>query len=306
MSSGIRLGATVVQLPPGRDARVYALLGDPVAHSLSPAMQQAALDALGLAGVYVACRVVAADLARVFEDLRALAAQDRLGGVNVTVPHKTAVVRWLDACDAGAGAAGAVNTICVQRDGVTPRFRGFNTDLEGLVRVLVDAGVALRGARVVIVGAGGMGRAAATAAFRAGAAEVFVAARHELRAQDMLDAISRAWRGALPALGCGSFAAAEARLASADVLVHATPLGLHPDDGVAVALDRASTRLFVCDTVYGPGPTPLVRAAQARGLRSIDGRALLLHQGAAAFTLWTGLEAPLAVMRAALAGPHGP
>lgn len=303
MNSALRIGATVVPLPPGPDARVYALVGDPVAHSWSPRMQQAALDALGLPGVYVACRVQAAELGGVCGDLRALAAANRLGGVNVTVPHKMAVVPWLDGCDDIARVAGAVNTIGVRRHDGAAVLHGFNTDSEGLGRALAEAGSGLRGARVVILGAGGMSRAAVTAACRDGAAEVFVAARHEPRAQDLLDAVAAAWRGALPAFGCGSFVAAAARLATADVLVHATPLGLHAGDAVAVELDRASTSLLVCDTVYGSSPTPLVRAAQARGLRAVDGRTLLLHQGALAFALWTGREAPLGVMRAALAGP---
>lgn len=300
MTAELRLGPLVVQVDGGPLTRVFVLFGDPVTHSRSPRLQNAAFRALGLNATYVACAVPGAALQAVFADLRAAAGAGYIGGANVTVPHKQAVLPFLDGLDSTAALAGAVNTIRVasRTDGV--ELRGDNTDVEGLVRALAEQGVGLAGARLVVVGAGGMARAAVVAAFRAGALEVRVCSRDPLRAQDLLDTLSMAWTGRVPALACGGLETGSAWLADADLLVHATPLGLHAGDPAALLLDRAQPGLFVYDAVYGAATTPLVRAAAARGLRAVDGRTLLLHQGAAAFTLWTGLDAPLDAMRSAL------
>jgi shikimate dehydrogenase len=147
-----------------------------------------------------------------------------------------------------------------------------------------------------------MARAAVAAAFGAGASVVRVAARDVGRGRDLLDELAARWRGRLPALACSGLAAAGETLADCDVLVHATPLGLHAGDPLPCGLDAAPPALFVQDTVYARAPTPLVAAARARGLRAADGRSLLVHQGAAASTLWTGRVAPVDVMRASFEG----
>jgi shikimate dehydrogenase len=297
----LRLGPATIEVACGPATRLYVLLGDPVAHSWSPRMQTAALGALGLDAVYVACAVTAADLGAAVADLRRHAAHGRIGGANVTVPHKQNVVRHVDALDAVSELCGAVNTLCVEpRDDGSVMLRGANTDVPGLQRALAEQGVALAGRRVVVLGAGGTARAAVAAAFTAGAALVRVAARAVPRAQDLLDDLASRWRGPLPALACADWPAAAAWLADTDVLVHATPLGLRAGDPLPCALDAASPALFVQDCVYGRGATPLVRAARLRGLRAADGRAQLVHQGAAALTLWTGRVAPMDVMRTSL------
>jgi shikimate dehydrogenase len=297
MTAELRLGPVVVPAGGSTPARVYVLIGDPVAHSLSPRMQNAAFRACGLDAVYVACAVPGAALPAFFADLRRT---PRIGGANVTVPHKQAVLPWLDRLDSTAALAGAVNTIRVVATPAGVELHGHNTDSGGLVQALSEHGVGLARARVIIVGAGGMARAAVIAAFHAGALEVRVCNRDPLHAQDLLDTLSAAWTGRLPALACGGLETAPAWLADADVLVHATPLGLHATDPSVLDLGTAQPDLFVYDTVYSTATTSLVRAATVRGLRAVDGRALLLHQGAAAFTLWTGVEAPLDAMRSAL------
>jgi shikimate dehydrogenase len=245
--------------------------------------------------------VPAAGLSAAIADLRRHAAAGRIAGANVTVPHKQAVLALVDTADAVAQGCGAVNTLCIDRsaDGST-LLRGLNTDVAGLQRALAESGVALAGSRVVILGAGGMARAAVAAAFAAGAALVRVAARSLPRAQDLLDALAARWPGSLPQLACAAWDDAENWLADTDVLVHATPLGLHAGDALPCSLAQAQPALFVQDCVYGRDDTPLVRAARARGLRAADGRGPLVHQGAAALTAWTGCVAPVDVMRRSL------
>lgn len=146
-----------------------------------------------------------------------------------------------------------------------------------------------------------MARAAVVAALEQGAAEIRIASRDVQGAQDLVDELLGGWRGRVPPVACAELADAAALLERSDVLVHATALGRAADDPLPVALEAAPARLVVLDAVYAAGGTPLVRAARARGLRAADGHALLLYQGAAAFTLWTGGAPPLEPMRRALA-----
>lgn len=281
------------------DTPVFVLLGWPVEHSLSPRMQTAAFRAAGVQGVYVAGAVQPASLSDVIDGLRARAATGPVGGANLTVPLKRAVMASLDAMSPLAALTGAVNTVVVERQPAVRAVRlvGHNTDVDGLVAALAEHGVRLEGARLLVTGSGGMARAAVAAALQSGVRSVAVCAREPERARDLLDELVGQWRGRLPALETGSLSAAGDWLAHADVLVQATSLGMLPGDGMALALDAARPGLFVFDAVYRHGPTPLLGAAQARGLRTGDGRSLLVHQGAAAFTLWTGRAAPLAAMR---------
>lgn len=298
----IRIGAEAVPYDGGPATRLYVLLGSPVAHSMSPCLQAAALRAVGRDAAYVACEVAPPELPAALQRLREAASAGRVGGANITVPHKTAVLALLDDLEDEARATGAVNTIRIApgpgsaADGL--RFIGHNTDVQGLVAALSEAGMGLAGARVVVLGAGGMARAAVRAALGQGAAAIRVCSRSPWRAQEMLDDLAGAWRGRLPHLACAGLEAPAADLLhGAQVLVQATPLGLAPDDSSPVSLAEAPPDLCVFDAVYGAAETALVRQARARGLRAANGLGLLVHQGAAAFRLWTGREAPLAVMR---------
>ena len=299
--TALHLGPAALDVARGPETRLYVLLGDPVAHSWSPRMHNAALRALQLDAVYVACAIPAVALPAAMVDLRAHARAGIIGGANVTIPHKQAIAGALDHLDAVATLCGAVNTVCCEREGDGDIvLRGTNTDVGGLQQALADAGVTLTAARVVVLGAGGMARAVVAAAFTAGATEVRIAARKLPRAQDVLDSVAAHWRGVLPAMACVPWAAAADALAGADVLVQATPLGLHSGDALPCALDAAPPALFVQDAVYGRDATPLVRAARARGLRAADGRGQLVHQAAAALTAWTGRVAPVDVMQRSL------
>ena len=252
------------------ETRVVALLGHPVAHSLSPVMQNAAFRALGLNWVYVALDV---EPARVGEAVRGLAALG-LAGANVTIPHKSAVIPFCDEVDPVALRAQSVNTLVV-RDG---RVLGSSTD--GLA---VTQAVRAAGERVLLLGAGGAAKAVAVALAEAGAA-VVVSARRDEQAR------------ALAALCGGTAAAWPPRGDGFGIVLNTTPL----KDTVVVAPQPGQQ---VVDLAYNRDgtPTALVAAARAAGCATVvDGVAVLVGQGAASFERWTGCAAPVDVMRAAL------
>lgn len=266
--------------------RVFAILGNPVAHSLSPAIQTAALRAAGLDGRYVAIACQADDVAPV---MRTLARAG--GGGNVTVPHKRRAAAALDEAAPAVGRTGACNTFW----GEGARMRGDNTDVEGArraVRALL-AGPA-RGARVLLVGAGGGARAAVAALIDEDAGEVWVVNRTLARARAMADEAGDA----------RVRVASDARTLEGqafDLVLNATSLGLDAHDPLPVDLARLGPVGAVMDMVYSPSGTRLTASARARGVPAMDGGEMLLRQGAAAFELWWGREAPLPAMREALA-----
>jgi shikimate dehydrogenase len=268
-------------------ARVIALLGHPVAHSISPAFQQAALDALGVDARYEAWDTPLADLPVAIERLRS----GDLLGANVTVPHKVEVLRLVDRPDPLCERVGAVNTI-VNRAGV---LHATNTDVTGVLAAL--EGCELSGASVVLIGAGGAARAVIVALGRAGVGRVTIVNRTVQRAADLavfadgldlrfapLDAGDATFRGAVR---------------SAALIVQSTPVGmLHggAEGASPVPAEWFQPGQVAFDLVYVPEETPFLRAARASGARAIGGLAMLVHQGAESFRLWTGLDAPVDVM----------
>lgn len=267
------------------DARRILLLGDPVAHSLSPRFQQRALDHLRLSIRYEARRVSAAELAA---QMTRLGGDPLVVGANVTVPHKQAVMSWLDAIDPTAAAIGAVNTLA-RRDG---RLCGFNTDAEGFKAALADAGFPSDAQAALVLGAGG-GARAVVFALKGRVRSLWVAARRVEKAQLLCESLG------LPATGAISLASAPAVAQAADLIVNATPVGM---DGISLPLPAQCLRpaQLVFDLVYAPAMTPFLRQAAERGARAVNGLRMLLHQGAAAFTLWTDRSAPVEVMWSAL------
>ncbi len=269
--------------------RVIGLLGDPVAHSRSPQIHNAAFAACGLDYVYVPFPVTAAELPDAVAGLRALG----LRGANVTVPHKVAAAGLLDELDETAAALGAVNTIVV--DG--GRLRGFNTDVAGFARALGEVWVEPAAApRVLLLGAGGAARAVALALADLGLATTVVN-RDLANAERLVETIFAARPRA--ELAAAPLAALDAALVGAhDLLVNATSLGLPGTGKVPAALaDNVLRGQVVVDLVYGEGPTDFLAAARARGAGTVDGLSMLVWQAAAAFELWTGVPAPVQVMR---------
>lgn len=282
----------------------YCIFGFPVEHSLSPAMHNAAFHALGIDAHYEKRAVAPDALANAVKNFVA----DGFSGANVTVPHKEAVMALLDEVEPAARAIGAVNTIVREGD----RLRGCNTDAAGLTESLREASVPLMGARVVVLGAGGAARAAVVGLGHAGAASIVIAARRADRAgalaAELIDAAGTHVSGT--DLNGGLRAA----LANATLLVQATSATLASDANDmgaqafadSIPVDAMPSDATVIDLVYKPRLTTLMQRAQDRGLNTVDGLGMLLHQGAVAFTLWTQQPAPIDVMRAALLSqlPH--
>lgn len=285
--------------------RVFGIIGWPVAHSLSPPMHNRAFQATGFPGVYVPFPVEPEKVAAAVAGIRALG----LGGVNVTVPHKRAVMAYLDEISPDAARIGAVNTI-VNRDG---RLVGHNTDGAGFLRSLKEeAGVDARGASVVLLGAGGGARAIAVALLGAGAGSVTIANRTLATAQALAADLNR-WYGpgdeglsGAPGRVREPLALDDERLEEAvrqaDMIIHTTVWGMAPHHDVPPLIPAAwlTPDTVVCDIVYAPLETSLLRAARERGCRVLPGLGMLLFQGAIAFEMWTGQPAPVEAMRHAL------
>jgi shikimate dehydrogenase len=256
--------------------RVFAILGEPVAHSLSPAMHNAAFRALGLDAVYVPLRCRADDVGALVGGLARAG-----GGGNVTVPHKEAAAHAVDRLEPRAAALGACNTFWSE-DG---RIIGDNTDVGGVLEALDR--LAPPAAGWLVAGTGGSARAVAGAA-RERNAPLAVQSRDPARAEAFM-----AWARTL---GVTTAAPGEC-----GVLINATPLGLRDGDPVPLAAELAPAAAVGLDLVYTPGETAWVHALRARGLRASDGRSMLVAQGAAAFERWfRGVPAPRDVMRAAV------
>ncbi|HLW00497.1 MAG TPA: shikimate dehydrogenase [Ktedonobacterales bacterium] len=282
--------------------RQVGLIGFPVAHSLSPRMQQAAFDACGIAARYALWETAPADLPARIASLRA----SEILGANVTIPYKTAALEYIDGCDPLAARVGAINTI-VTRDG---RLIGYNTDVGGLMQALAankDHPFHSQGKSAIILGTGGAARAAAVGLLEGNVAELIVLGRNKAHADAFLehlqasaDACSVSIAAKLHAATLGSPEGNEF-LARADLLVNATPVGLHKADRqILVDVDCVSSSALVMDMIFNPPHTPLLRAAQAHGCATLNGLSMLLYQGALAFELWTGQPTPLAVMQRAL------
>jgi shikimate dehydrogenase len=260
--------------------QVFGLVGDPVGHSLSPPMHEAAYADLGMDARYVT-----------FEPDDGGAAVDGaaalgLAGLNVTIPFKRTVLDHVDP-DPLAARVGAVNTVDFSTDPPT----GYNTDLAGVTRSLAHHGVDPAGATAVVVGAGGAGRAAAFALADAGA-DVHVANRTVPRATDLADAVGEGTTA-------GGLDGLADHVPDADVLVNATSVGME-EDATPVPADLLHADLAVLDAVYTPVETRLLRDAAAAGATTVDGAWMLLFQGVEAFEVWTGRTAPVEAMNRAL------
>ena len=275
-------------MPPevGSATRVFAVLGDPVGHSLSPRLHNAAFEAEGLDAVYVALRTDADGVAPL---MRALARAG--GGGNVTVPHKQLAAAALDLPTESVRRIGACNTFWLDGD----RVAGDNTDVEGFEHALRSFTGDPRGARVLLFGAGGAAAAALLALLNAGVEAVVIVNRTASRAEQLAARIAGAGHERVRVAPGLQFPRGE----RFDLAVNATSLGLRADDPQPAPTDAAPYDAAM-DLVYAPGGTPWTRAAREAGIPAIDGHEMLLRQAAAAFERWWQRPAPLGAMRAAL------
>jgi len=280
--------------------RVVGVIGWPVKHSLSPPMQNAALEILGLNWVYVPFAVPPE---RVGEAVAAVRGLD-LVGLNVTIPHKPAVLPYLDEVGPEAQTLGVANTI-INREG---RLIGRNTDGEGFLRSLREIGGDVAGQPVTLIGAGGSARSVALAVCQAGAARLTIVNRTLERAEalaEMLRTIIGAGEAArateVRAVALEALAA-ERAVSGAGVVIDSTAVGMYPHHEVApvVPEEWLHQGMIVADLTYNPRHTVLLGAAARQGARTLDGTGMLVHQGALSFEYWTGQPAPVEVMRQAL------
>ena len=272
------------------------LIGYPVAHSLSPRMQEAGFAALGIQTRYLLWETPASELEARVRSLRA----PRMFGANVTIPHKEAVLPWLDEIDPQAVRIGAVNTI-INRAG---RLIGYNTDAPGFLRALreqIGPGFELRDKRIVFLGNGGAARGAAIALLDSQVGELVILGRDMEHIEALLNHLRQ--QQSVSSLRGAVLDTPEARclLAGADIVVNTTSVGLKPGDETRLIDVRdLPASALVMDMIFNPPLTPLLREARARGCAVLNGLSMLLYQGTLALELWTGRSAPEGAMRAAL------
>jgi len=269
--------------------RLCAVIGNPVGHSLSPALHNAAFDALGLDFVYVAFRVE--DVRGAVGGMRAL---ENFRGMSVTIPHKIEIMGYLDEIDEIDRSIGSINTV-INEGG---RLIGFGTDGPGALKAIIDAGVRLDGATVLMLGAGGAARAIA-----------FTLARQPgLNKLVLMDINEAVLDGLTSDLGKGTPAAVEGELmgedglarraAEADIIINCTPVGMHPrEDASPLPAELLRSGQVVFDIVYTPLETRLLSDARARGCTVISGVEMFINQAVLQFERFTGAAAPVEVMR---------
>jgi shikimate dehydrogenase len=278
--------------PINGQTQIVGIFGDPIAHTRSPAMHNAAFRARGLPYVYVPFLVRPTNLAKAVQSIRAL----HLGGVNVTVPHKERIVRYLDALSAEAELCGAVNTI-VNRDGT---LFGDNTDGRGFLVSLQERSLSPRRQEIVLIGAGGATRAVLVSLIRAGSARITIVNRTLAKAQALVRAYGALCKTQLEARPL-DILRDPALLKSAALVVNCTSVGLHGEEFPPLAYAATPRNCLFYDLLYRPGLTSFLQQARKARRPIIDGRRMLLHQGALAFSLWTREPAPIEVMARALA-----
>ena len=273
----------------------FGLFGHPVKHSLSPVMHGASFQALGLQAEYVCFDVPPEELAVRLEACR----REGFDGLNITIPHKEAAVPLMGHLDPSARLYGAVNTVRFGAKGST----GFNTDATGFLTDLKESrGVSPEGRRVLVLGCGGAGRALAIACAREGALEIGLADLIAQKAEMVAEAI----RARLPdAVAQVDVLSAETEVwtrysRDCDLIVHCTSAGLHAGDAAPLPPEAFREGQLLYDLVYTARVTPTMRSAQEAGAEALNGAGMLVHQGAAAFTVWTGLAADTGAMRTAL------
>lgn len=271
--------------------KVMGVFGHPISHSLSPVMHNAAIRALNIDYIYVPFHVLPENLARAVEGIRAM----EIAGVNVTIPHKEHVIEHLDEVSEYSTRLGSVNTIT----NMEGRLRGDTTDGPGFVRSAVAAWGKLDGCRALIIGAGGSAKAVTFALAEIGC-EIVIANRTRERAVELAEGLEKVFEaGKFEVVELDGQALGE-EIHEIDLVVNTTSVGMYPDvDGIAIPPDLLRRNLLVYDLVYNPARTRLVAEAEKRGASAVTGLMMLVYQGALSFEMWTGLEAPVDVMKEA-------
>ncbi len=273
--------------------KTYCIIGDPVQHSLSPVMQNSAFSALGIKSSYISFRVPSRELKTSIESLKSIG----IAGFNVTIPHKISILPYMDELDNTASKSNAVNT--VKNEG--GKFIGYNTDLYGFIQPLYKRNIDFKGIKVLIIGAGGAAYAIVTAlSYEKEIGEIIIVNRSSQNASILVQHglklglnIHKEDFNNLPKLALQS-----------DLIVNATSIGLN-NESSPIGRDNINPKSIVYDIVYKPIITDLLGKAKDVNAKVVYGYEMLLAQGAQAFTIWTGLDAPIQAMKKALFGIFG-
>jgi shikimate dehydrogenase len=270
---------------------VFGIIGDPVEHTLSPGMHNAAFEKLGLDHIYVPFHVKAEELEDAINGSYALG----IKGLNVTIPHKTEVIKYLDYLDIAAGLIGAVNTIEFGENGAV----GHNTDGIGAVRAIEEVN-SVKNKKVMILGAGGAARAISFQILLSGADSLVISNRTIEKASDLRNDLVEKLEPDVKVTDLGD--ELEKELKDTDILVNTTPIGMYPNisQKPLVTADMMHEGLIVNDIVYNPLKTGLIVEAEKAGAETISGVKMLMYQGVEAFKIWTGIEPPIEVFQSAL------
>ncbi len=270
---------------------VFGIIGDPVEHTLSPGMHNAAFKKLDMNNIYVPFHVNAEEL----EDAIAGAYALGIRGLNVTIPHKTEVIKYLDYLDIAAGLIGAVNTIEFGKNGAV----GHNTDGIGAVRAINEI-TSVKNKKVMILGAGGAARAIAFQILLSGAKNLVISNRTIEKASELRDDLVEKLEPDVQVTDLGH--ELETELKDTDILVNTTPIGMYPNisQKPLVTADMMHEDLVVNDIVYNPLKTGLLDEAEKAGAKPISGVKMLIYQGVESFKIWTGIEPPVEVFKKAL------
>jgi shikimate dehydrogenase len=280
-------------MKPGRtitpDTRLCAVIGNPVAHSLSPALHNAAFAELALDFVYVAFRVE--DLKNALAGMRAL---ENFRGMSITIPHKIEAMQYLDEINEADRAIGSINTIINEQG----RLIGLGTDGPGALKAFVDAGVSLDGKNILMLGAGGASRAIAfTLALKTGVAKLTILDINVGMLHGLATDLQAGTHATIESAKLSDISLAKA-LEQADIIINCTPIGMHPKEGVSlVPLDFFRHGQVVFDVVYTPLETKLLADARSRGLKAISGVEMFINQAVLQFRHFTGVDAPVEIMR---------
>ncbi len=281
----------------GYRQELVGVFGFPVDENPTVVMMDAAFLSLGLPWRYLTLKVSPTDLAAGIQGIRAMGFR----GLNLTIPHKVEVLQYLDEVNADARIMGAVNTIYREGD----RLIGANTDGKGFLKALRDdAHMDPAGRKFMILGAGGAARSISVELALAGAAEIEIVNRNALRARELVDLLRRNTKAQVTFREWnGEVSIPE----NVDGLVNATSIGLYPNIEELPSLNFETIRsgMVVCDVIPNPPRTRFVKEAEARGVVTLDGLGMLVYQGAIAFKLWTGVDAPVEVMKKALLAEFG-
>ncbi|KON32410.1 hypothetical protein AC478_00215 [miscellaneous Crenarchaeota group-1 archaeon SG8-32-3] len=270
--------------------RVCGVIGDPIGHTLSPTIHNAAFNHLGLDFVFLAFHVKAAELEKAMRGIRGLG----IHGLNVTMPHKSAVIGCLDEVDFTVRFLGSANTI-LNRGG---KLSGFSTDGVGALKALLENGVDLSGKKVLLLGAGGAAKAIAFVLVPE-VGELAILNRSVEKAEELAETLGHMFNRKVMG-GSLSPNTIKTNLRDSDVLLNATSVGMKPNLSQSlVAPEWLRSDLSVMDIVYNPVKTKLTKDAEAAGAKVVSGVEMLIYQGAESFEIWTGKSAPIKVMRKA-------